>query len=37
MPRGHQRGNREVKKPKQAKKPAKPPGTLIPTAPPKGR
>ena len=37
MPKGHQRGNREMKKPKQPKKPVTPPGTFIPARPPKNR
>jgi hypothetical protein len=37
MPKGHQRGNREMKKPKQPKKPVTPPGTFIPARPPKPR
>jgi len=35
MPKGHQRSNREMKKPKQPKKPATPPATFIPARPPK--
>lgn len=37
MPKGQQRGNREVKKPKQPKKKVTPPGTFIPLPPSKSR
>jgi hypothetical protein len=37
MPKGHQRSNREMKKPKQPKKPVTPPGTFIPARTPKTR
>jgi hypothetical protein len=30
MPKGQQKGNREVKKPKQQKKPVQPAGSFIP-------